>query len=151
MFTADNDGKVCVALGKNRVTVPMPTDAEIALMASTTETGLWANVYEKAVGQHRFNPEKADERPTALSVVAVGGSAGKPVENEEAGSIGPQLEHRALIGCASVQGRSVEISRAVENQTRIRVLPIRGPDGKAVKNRENRSVRPDLEDGAQVV
>ncbi len=76
MFSLSNDGFVSVTLGGGRVLrVPLPTDAERALMATTDGSGVWVNCYEKAVGQLKM---KADdpEHPTELSVVTRGGSAG---------------------------------------------------------------------------
>lgn len=76
MFAMSGDGRVSVTLGGGRVlTVPLPTDAERALMAGTDGSGIWANCYEKAVGQMK-RKEDDTEHPTELSVVTRGGSAG---------------------------------------------------------------------------
>lgn len=76
MFSFAADGAVAVALGGGRVIkVPPPTDAERALMAGTDGSGIWANCYEKAVGQIKMK-EDDPGHPTALSVVTLGGSAG---------------------------------------------------------------------------
>jgi hypothetical protein len=76
MFSLEADGKVAVTFGGGqRIAVNPPTDAELALLASTEGTGVWANCYEKAVGQTRL---KANDKtyPTEVSAVARGGSAG---------------------------------------------------------------------------
>ncbi len=76
MFSFSKDGEATVTLGGGRaVKVPLPTDAERALMAATDGSGVWANCYEKAVGQIRMKSSDR-EHPTALSVVTKGGSAG---------------------------------------------------------------------------
>ena len=76
MFAVTDDGFVKVTLGGGRaLKVPSPTDAEQALMAVTEGSGVWANCYEKAVGQLKMRSDDA-EHPTELSVVTRGGSAG---------------------------------------------------------------------------
>ena len=76
MFAMTQDGLVTVTLGGGRVLkVPFPTDAERALMAGTDGSGVWANCYEKAVGQLKMKNDDASH-PTDLSVVTLGGSAG---------------------------------------------------------------------------
>lgn len=76
MFAMSGDGQVTVTLGGGRVLkVPFPTDAERALMAGTDGSGVWANCYEKAVGQLKMKSDDA-AHPTELSVVTRGGSAG---------------------------------------------------------------------------
>lgn len=76
MFARTQDGSVSVTLGGGRVLeVPFPTDAERALMATTEDSGVWANCYEKAVGRLKMN-EDDPEHHSELSVVTRGGSAG---------------------------------------------------------------------------
>lgn len=77
MFQQGSDGTYQVVLGKKAVTVPAPTDAEIAISSSNEATGLWSNVYEKAAGAAR-NELRADKEKvgTPLDAIAKGGSAG---------------------------------------------------------------------------
>ncbi|WP_395742895.1 C2 family cysteine protease [Prosthecobacter sp.] len=76
MFGRTGDGGVTVTLGGGRVlTVQPPTDGERALMATTDNSGLWANCYEKAVGQMKMKKDNP-EHTTELNVVTRGGSAG---------------------------------------------------------------------------
>lgn len=76
MFAMSGDGFVAVTLGGGKVLrVSFPTDAERALMATTDGSGMWANCYEKAVGQMKMKENDPDQ-PTELSVVTRGGSAG---------------------------------------------------------------------------
>lgn len=76
LFTPGDPGFVKVTLGGTRTfRVAIPTDAERALMATTDGSGVWANCYEKAVGQMRRKKEDLNH-PTELSVVTRGGSAG---------------------------------------------------------------------------
>ncbi|MGV3660692.1 MAG: hypothetical protein ACO1TE_10925 [Prosthecobacter sp.] len=75
-FSPSGEGFVNVTLGASRTfRVSLPTDAERALMATTDGSGVWANCYEKAVGQMRSKEEDTNH-PTELSVVTRGGSAG---------------------------------------------------------------------------
>ncbi len=76
LFSPPDSGCVTVTLGGRRsFKVTLPTDAERALMASTDGSGVWANCYEKAVGQLKRKAGDT-EHPTELSVVTRGGSAG---------------------------------------------------------------------------
>ncbi len=76
LFTPSDAGFVNVTLGGTRTfRVALPSDAERALMATTDGSGVWANCYEKAVGQMKRKKDDASH-PTELSVVTRGGSAG---------------------------------------------------------------------------
>jgi hypothetical protein len=77
MFTQNGDGTYEVAIGDKPVRIAAPTDAEIALSSSSESTGLWSNVYEKAVGTARNElREEKDRVTTPLDAIARGGSAG---------------------------------------------------------------------------
>jgi hypothetical protein len=81
MFHREDDGGFTVTFGgKESVRVPPLTDGEIAVTASTRDEGMWIGLYEKAVGIYRARTMANDDRPTALSVVAKGGSAGTMLE-----------------------------------------------------------------------
>lgn len=77
MFQPQPDGAYHVALGKQTIRVAPPTDAELAFIASNESSGLWVNLYEKAVATAR-NEEKpeAERSASAIEVLARGGSAG---------------------------------------------------------------------------
>jgi hypothetical protein len=77
MFKDNNDGTYNVHIGATWIHVDAPTDAEITLSSRGGDTGLWSNVYEKAVGVARNNlrPER-DRATTPLDAIARGGSAG---------------------------------------------------------------------------
>ncbi len=81
MFQAEKDGEVTLTFGggAKAVKVATVTDGEYALAASTGGDGLWANLYEKAVGQCRVE-EKAGDTRTVIGAVSTGGSAGKVIE-----------------------------------------------------------------------
>lgn len=72
------DGRYQVKLGKETFQVSAPTDAELAMTASTESDGIWVNVYEKAAAQARYEMKSDDEREgaSALDVLSRGGSAG---------------------------------------------------------------------------
>lgn len=81
MFTVEEDGSITVTFGENRPIKVRPlTDGELALTSSTENDGLWSCIYEKAIGDHLLRKSKSEERPTSLSLVAKGGSAGTMVE-----------------------------------------------------------------------
>lgn len=71
------DGRFEVKLGKKTVTVPAPTDAELAMTAGNESDGIWVNVYEKAAGEahNELKPEEKRES-TGLDALSRGGSAG---------------------------------------------------------------------------
>ncbi len=77
MFKQNDDGTYEVKIGHKFIRVAAPTDAEIALSSSNESTGLWSNVYEKAVGvaRNELHAEK-DRVTTPLDAIARGGSAG---------------------------------------------------------------------------
>ena len=72
------DGRYQVKLGKETFQVSAPTDAELAMTASTESDGIWVNVYEKAAAQARYDMKSEEEREgaSALDVLSRGGSAG---------------------------------------------------------------------------
>ena len=77
LFAPQPNGNVRVTLGRRTVEVTPPTDTEIAMTSSNESQGIWVNVYEKALGQMRFDIKPADQRTnSALDTIARGGSAG---------------------------------------------------------------------------
>lgn len=80
MIRRELDGPYRVRLGNRIIDVPPPTDAELALMASAG-SGLWVNVYEKAVGKLRQEERKDSSASTSfIDLLGKGGSAGTMVE-----------------------------------------------------------------------
>ncbi|GEP45770.1 C2 family cysteine protease [Brevifollis gellanilyticus] len=71
------DNRYEVKLGKKKVTVDAPTDAELAMTAGNESDGIWVNVYEKAAGEahNELKPEEKRES-TGLDALSKGGSAG---------------------------------------------------------------------------
>lgn len=71
------DNRYEVKLGKKKVTVSAPTDAELAMTAGNESDGIWVNVYEKAAGEahNELKPEEKRES-TGLDALNRGGSAG---------------------------------------------------------------------------
>lgn len=77
LFTPHPDGTCSVRVGTNTVKVPLPTDAELAMIASNEQDGIWVNLYEKAVGQVRLETRPPAQRPSSvLDAIARGGSSG---------------------------------------------------------------------------
>ncbi len=75
------DGKVAVTLGSEKhLEMNLPTDAEIAIGATTRNTGLWAAMYEQAIGDAMLRRQKSDKHVTPLSLIGVGGSPHVPLE-----------------------------------------------------------------------
>ncbi|WP_435018642.1 C2 family cysteine protease [Tundrisphaera sp. TA3] len=73
LFALQDDGTYRVTLGHRTVTVPLPTDAELAMTASNDQDGIWVNLYEKAVGEALRREGRPGSMVDALSR---GGSAG---------------------------------------------------------------------------
>lgn len=81
-ITANHDGSYTVRFaGAAAVTVPAPTETEIAVNSSAGGNGLWLTVYEKACGAvaARFTPV-GKRKPVAADNIAYGGLAGDVVE-----------------------------------------------------------------------
>jgi hypothetical protein len=81
MITPAPDGGYDVRFGPRVVRVPPPTDAELAVLASSNGDGIWVNVYEKAVGKLRVEEAAAAGKEAApdLDLLTKGGSAGTMV------------------------------------------------------------------------
>jgi hypothetical protein len=80
MITRQPDGHYRVRFGSQTITVPPPTDAELALL-SPAGSGLWVSVYEKAVGRLRQQQRAgAGAVPSFIDLLGKGGSAGTMVE-----------------------------------------------------------------------
>ncbi|VTR96768.1 C2 family cysteine protease [Tuwongella immobilis] len=75
------DGRYELQLGQFRESVALPTDTELLLSASTEQSGVWVNLYEKAIGNlvNRFKPEDK-QAETALDAIARGGSSSRVLE-----------------------------------------------------------------------
>ena len=80
----------------------------------------------------------------------IGCSAGQPVENGVARAVGLQPEHDASGRRSVAERRSIEKPGPVEDQRRVRKLPVRGAAGKIVEDRISASVRLDLENSSEV-
>ena len=81
IMKAHPDGTVRVHFGDGHdLEIAAPTDAEVAIGASTSDTGVWANVYEKAVGTILMGRQKAHRNLTPLAQIGGGGSPADPLE-----------------------------------------------------------------------
>lgn len=74
LFHLRPDGSYDVTLGHRTVHVTPPTEAELAITSSNERSGVWVNLYEKAVGEVLRKP--GAEAQLAIDVIARGGSAG---------------------------------------------------------------------------
>jgi hypothetical protein len=74
------DGKLSVHFGNGKnVTIDAPTDGEIAMGASTSNDGIWANVFEKAIGEVYLERQKTPKHVTPFSIVNAGGTPHSPL------------------------------------------------------------------------
>ncbi len=74
------DGQIAVHFATGQtVTLPPPTDAEIALGARTGDDGVWANVFERAIGHVLLERQKAARHHTPFGIIGVGGSPHVPL------------------------------------------------------------------------
>lgn len=77
MFSAETNGTYRVKLGKQTVCVAPPTESEIAMTSSSESSGVWMNIYEKALGTARNESKPEAERSSSpIDAIARGGSAG---------------------------------------------------------------------------
>ncbi len=105
-ITHGADGKYHVRFGGQTITVAPPTDAELALLSSS-DSGLWVSVYEKAVG--RLRQHQRDAAGTSfLDLLTKGGSAGTMVE---------EVTGHQIVRFACKQVRDAKTSR--ERQARL--------------------------------
>ncbi|HVJ85608.1 MAG TPA: C2 family cysteine protease [Caulifigura sp.] len=80
MFELQPNGRVLVKFGTGEtMELDLPTDAELAIGASTANTGLWANMYEKAIGTAMLNRSGPGRYPTPISRISGGGTPSVPL------------------------------------------------------------------------
>jgi hypothetical protein len=84
MVTTRPDGQVAVHFGDGQtVTLPPPTDGEIAIGANAYNRfndGVWANVFEKAIGHILLERQRtAGKFVTPYQIIGVGGSPATPM------------------------------------------------------------------------
>jgi hypothetical protein len=80
MLTETADGQIEVRFGNGEVVkLPRPTDAEIAIGASTLNDGLWANVFEKSIGYLYLQRQKTPRHVTPYDIIGVGGTPNSPL------------------------------------------------------------------------
>jgi len=79
-FKALPGGKVEVTFPTRRLVLDMPTDGEVCIGAHNGNDGMWALVYEKAVGAVLLERQKTRRHVTPLSVIGVGGTPNVPLE-----------------------------------------------------------------------
>jgi len=76
-FETQSNGDVLVKMPVGAVTVPPPTDAELAFASGNSHDGIWINLYEKAIGQARNERKPPGKRADlALDAIAKGGTEG---------------------------------------------------------------------------
>lgn len=81
MFRLLEDGKVEVTLGTGRkLVLDMPTDAEMCIGARNRNDGMWALLFEKAIGTIYLERQKTPRHVTPLSIIGVGGTPNVPLE-----------------------------------------------------------------------
>jgi hypothetical protein len=80
MVTPLSNGQIAVQFANGeKVTLPAPTDAEIAIGASTLDDGIWANVFEKSIGHIYLERQKTPRHVTPYSIIGVGGTPNSPL------------------------------------------------------------------------
>ncbi|MGC4002425.1 MAG: hypothetical protein QM811_04490 [Pirellulales bacterium] len=81
MLRPAGDGKASIAYGDGKTReLNLPTDAELVIGATTRNTGVWAGMYELAVGTVMLERAKSDRHATPFSLIGVGGSPHVPLE-----------------------------------------------------------------------
>ncbi len=80
MVTLQPDGQIKVVFGDGEtVTLPPPTDAEIAIGAGTLNDGVWANVFEKSIGHIYLERQQTPKHVTPYDIIGVGGTPNSPL------------------------------------------------------------------------
>ncbi len=80
MIEPTADGMIAVNFGSGqRVVLPPPTDAEVVIGAETGNDGVWANIFEKAIGQLYLERQTAKKHVTPFSIIGIGGSPATPL------------------------------------------------------------------------
>lgn len=75
------EGKVEVTLGTGRkLVLDMPTDAEMCIGVRNQNDGMWALVFEKAIGTVYLERQKMGKHVSPLSIIGVGGTPNVPLE-----------------------------------------------------------------------
>lgn len=74
MFEPRPDGTIRLAWTGDPVDVAPPTDGEIAVLASSPQSGTWVTVYEKAIGTRRVRMKDNADEETAFGETSKGGS-----------------------------------------------------------------------------
>ena len=81
MFKPLPDDKVEVTFGNGRkIVIDMPTDGEISIGAQNHNDGMWALLFEKAIGTVYLERQKTPRHVTPLSIIGVGGTPNVPLE-----------------------------------------------------------------------
>ena len=74
------DGKTAVNFGNGeKVVLPLPTDAEVLIGASTRGDGVWGNVFEKAIGERYRLRGKGSRTATPFAAIGGGGTPNVPL------------------------------------------------------------------------
>lgn len=72
--------KVEVTFATKKLVLDMPTDGEVCIGARNGNDGMWALVYEKAVGTVLLGRQKSERHATPQSIIGVGGTPNVPLE-----------------------------------------------------------------------
>jgi hypothetical protein len=104
MVTQQPDGQIKVDFGDGEtVTLPPPTDAEIAIGAGTLNDGVWANVFEKSIGHIYLERQKTPKHVTPYDIIGVGGTPNSP--------LGILTGHKCVrVGCEEFQTGKLDAS-----------------------------------------
>jgi hypothetical protein len=74
-FEVQSNGNILVKLAAGPVSVPPPTDAELAFASGNSQDGTWVNLYEKAIGEARNERNRPGRRfAVSLDAISQGGA-----------------------------------------------------------------------------
>lgn len=80
MISDADDGKIAVHFGDGKtVVMTPPTDGEVAIGAGTLNDGIWANVFEKAIGLVYLERQTTQRHVTPIDIIGVGGTPHSPL------------------------------------------------------------------------
>jgi hypothetical protein len=114
MFNPEPGGMVKVTFGIcDPFVIAMPTDAEICIGVRNGNDGMWAAIFEKAIGTLYLQRQKTQRHVTPLSAVAGGGTPNVPLSMVT----GRQLRRA---GCEAFQGGKLTPAEREEKLVELR-------------------------------
>lgn len=125
-FETQTNGNILVKMASGAVSVPPPTDAELAFASGNAHDGTWINLYEKAIAEARNERKPPGKRfDVALEAIAKGGSAG-PILSYITGHKVRGQSLRFQNDPAAAESRMIKIRRQMADAVTNKLLMVCG-------------------------